>query len=308
MMVNRNERFLVISIRKILLMPLCICNFFVGVYSKLLGKLRPNLSYFWLDMQVEKNQEIIRTVTHKSSIGKMIQFKLYAPNWICRFRADSFSKKEPETLEWIDEYGGDGVFFDIGANVGLYSIYYAATKQANVYAFEPSVFNLALLAKNIHINQLAHRIKMITNPLTSQNEFANFSLSSLDEGGALSAFGVDYGHDGNELKKILSYQTAGLSLDFLMQHQVLPEYPHMIKIDVDGIEDLILAGAINTLKHPTCRTVLIEVSDHFKSQAEHVKTILTDCGFSLRQKRQSEMVAAGAFSDAYNQIWVKENN
>ena len=69
--------------------------------------------------------------------GKTVKLKLFTPNWVCRFRANTFSTKEPETLEWLDESESDGVFFDIGANVGLYSLYYGATKKGNVYAFEP---------------------------------------------------------------------------------------------------------------------------------------------------------------------------
>ena len=44
------------------------------------------------------------------------------PNWITLYRAESFSEKEPETLAWIDNFDRDSVFWDIGANVGLYSI------------------------------------------------------------------------------------------------------------------------------------------------------------------------------------------
>ena len=67
-------------------------------------------------------------------------------------------------LEWIDEYGG-GVFFDIGANIGIISLYYAKMKEGSVFSFEPSVFNLRQLAKNISINKMSKRITILTNPL-----------------------------------------------------------------------------------------------------------------------------------------------
>jgi FkbM family methyltransferase len=103
---------------------------------------------------------------------------------------------------------------------------------------------LSLLAKNIYENKLQDQIKIITNPLTQQNEFADFAFSSIEEGGALSAFGVDHDHDGKPMNKILTYQTLGLSLDFLIANNIISERPSLIKIDVDGIEHLILAGAI----------------------------------------------------------------
>ena len=60
--------------------------------------------------------------------------------------------KEPETLEWIDQFKGDKiVFWDIGANVGLYSIYAALKhKDIQIISFEPSVNNLRVLSRNIY--------------------------------------------------------------------------------------------------------------------------------------------------------------
>ena len=200
--------------------------------------------------------------------GQRLTFS--TPNNLSLWRAQIFSINEPETLEWLDESKSDGVFFDIGANVGLYSLYYAATKKGTVYAFEPSVFNLSLLAKNIYENGLHDQIKIITNPLTQQNQFADFALSTIEEGGAMSAFGVDHDHDGKPINKSLIYQTLGLSLDFLIANNIIAERPSLIKIDVDGIEHLILAGAIETLKHPTCRSVLIETNNTFLEQEKSI--------------------------------------
>ena len=149
-------------IKKILFFPLIVLSFIAELYSKIISFIKPSLGNFWLDRLVEKNKNITRQIIHKLNDGQELKLKLYTPNWRCRYGAESFSTKEPETLKWIDEYGGDGVLFDIGANVGLYSLYYAATKNSKVYAFEPSVFNVGLLAKNIHINNLEHLIQIIT--------------------------------------------------------------------------------------------------------------------------------------------------
>jgi len=50
--------------------------------------------------------------------------------------------KEPDTLMWIDKIPEHSVFWDVGANVGLYSCYAAKARNCIVFAFEPSVFNL----------------------------------------------------------------------------------------------------------------------------------------------------------------------
>src|SRR4051812_37306235 len=88
-------------------------------------------------------------VTHH---GLILVFAV--PNAPSKFRADTFSTKEPETLEWIDGIPEGSVLWDIGANVGLYTCYAAKARGCRVFAFEPSVFNLELLARNIFFNQL----------------------------------------------------------------------------------------------------------------------------------------------------------
>ena len=74
-------------------------------------------------------------------------------------KVKTYYSKEPETLSWIDNFdiyrksnSEDLIFWDIGANVGLYSIY-AATKYDNisVFAFEPSALNLNILTKAFKI-------------------------------------------------------------------------------------------------------------------------------------------------------------
>ena len=291
-------------IKNLILLPLIVLNGLASTYCLLINNISKGFGSFWLDKQVDKNHSLKQIVTH-SNKNKTIKLSLFTPNWICRYRADSFSTKEPETLEWIDNSEENGVLFDIGANVGLYSLYYSGSNKGKAYAFEPSVFNLALLAKNIFENNLQNKIKIITNPLTQSNQFANFTLSTIEEGGALSAFGVEYGHDGEKITKSLSYQTLGLSLDFLLHNKIISDYPSLIKIDVDGIEHLILAGAVETLKHPFCKKVLIEINNSFTEQVESATKILLDCGFQLKEKRQSEITGVGKFSETFNQIWVK---
>ena len=83
--------------------------------------------------------DVYETVLHKNFT---MNFSLF--NWINSYRIRTFSTKEFENLDWIDSIKSNSIFWDIGANLGLYSIYIAKSKKCKVFAFEPSVFNLEL--------------------------------------------------------------------------------------------------------------------------------------------------------------------
>jgi len=284
------------------LAPLAVADAITGGYSRALGLVRDELRFAWADQQAARARERVQSVAHRTGQGKQVNLQLATPNWICRYRAATFSTKEPETLEWIDRFGGDGPLFDIGANVGLYSLYYAASHAGRCYAFEPSVFNLPLLVRNIAMNSLERKIHIVPLALSESSCFADFNMASTEEGGALSSFGVEYGHDGMALAKTLSYRMLGTTLDGLLASGLLLEPPRLVKIDVDGIEHLILKGAMRALREPACVSVLVEVGQHFAEQAETVRTIMGECGFVLERRRGS---ASGLAAPTDNQIWVK---
>lgn len=297
-----------IHFKKLFLSFLSVLHKCYAFFSTQAGKLFPGIASLWNEMRLAAIDDKKTTITHYTN-GNTVKLSFYTPNALTRYRAVSFSVKEPDTLQWIDRYAKKGdVFFDIGANVGLYSIYYAKTKQGNTYAFEPSVFNLKLLAKNINLNGSQDRINIIGNPLTSHSSFADFNLQNIAEGGALSSFGVDYGHDGKKMNTRVSYRTLGFSLDYLIEQKIISEIPSLIKIDVDGIEHLILRGAVKTIADPICRSILIEVNDAFTELASEVDSILQNTGFTLVEKRSIDFDASEPGGNyTFNQIWIKEN-
>jgi FkbM family methyltransferase len=290
------KRFL----KALILLPLRLGD----AYSRAVARLWPSAVFTWTDFAYKITRDAKVTVSHPRADGR-VEMTFYAPNGVCRYRTDTFSTKEPETLDWIDRFGGDGAFYDIGANVGLYSVYYAKVHPGTVYAIEPSVLNLGLLAKNISINDLSDRVVIVPNPLTSENQVAPFYLSMLDEGGSMSTFGVETGHDGGALQTQWAYETTGMTLDFMVEQGLIPQPPRMMKIDVDGIEHLILRGAAKVLALPEFKTVIIEVNDDFRVLATEVETILQAAGLTLVERRRSDMFAGGTFENTFNQIWVR---
>jgi len=232
-----------------------------------------------------------------------IKLKFYIPNELTLFRINTFSTKEPETLDWIDKFQEKSIFYDVGANVGLYSCYAAKKKQCNTFAFEPSVFNLEILAKNIFLNNLESNIKIIPLLITSKKGIGDFNLSSTEWGGASSSFNEDFTFGGSILKKVFNYKTLALTLDECLKIFNFPQ-PNYLKIDVDGIEHLILEGSNHVLKN--IKSILVEIDDRFEEQKLKTIQILKNNEFELKVKTHSEMFANTESSQCFNQIWEKK--
>ncbi|MBT5469289.1 MAG: FkbM family methyltransferase [Nitrospina sp.] len=251
------------------------------------------------------NEVIINDVMNRvlTVVHQGIRIKFVVPNSLNRFRAETFSTKEPETLEWIDSLPEGCVFWDIGANVGLYSIYAAKKKNCKVIAFEPSVFNLELIARNLFLNDLHNRVKIAPFALSDGLGTSLMYMTTTEWGGALSTFGKEVGWDGNRIKDIFAFPTFGASLDQAVSVLKFPP-PDFIKIDVDGIEHFILQNGVNVLK--MIQGILIEINDDFTEQAKLSRACLEGAGLTLLEKRHSEMFEDGKFSNLYNQIWIRK--
>ena len=223
---------------------------------------------------------------------------LSTPNFLNRYRHKTFFTKEPETLTWMDSFEENAIFYDIGANVGLYSIYAAIKKDVQVFCFEPSFFNLEFLARNIYINQLTDRISIFPVALNDKVSISNFQLTSTEWGGALSTFEKGFDDNGNKIQSKFIYNTIGFDLDHLVEVTKIP-FPDYVKIDVDGLEHFIIGGAQNVIKK--AKSVLIEINDNFEEQRSTSEKFMTDLGFKLVQKVHTESLEQPTF----NQLWEK---
>jgi len=293
-----------IFIKKLLISPYILLNIFylfLGVFSQRIKGL-----YFDTQLDFIDNQKL--NITHKSNTGKNVELSFYTPNSVNFFRAKTFSIKEPETLSWIEEFGNKGaILFDIGANVGLYSIYHSKFNNGESFAFEPSFLNLKLLLKNINLNSCQEQVNVIQNPLFSSTGISNFKYGNTIEGGALSAFDVDYGFDGKKINHELDVNVMGFSIDDMFEMGLLKHIPSLVKIDVDGIEHLILKGGLKTFSSNKCRSILLEINDDFINQSSEATRLLKQMGFEIREKVHAPMIdKSELFSKTYNQIWVKK--
>jgi len=200
------------------------------------------------------------------------------PNAATKWRVDTIYEKEPCTLEWIATLGRDEVLFDVGANVGMYTIWAAATRGARVFAFEPESQNYALLNRNILLNNLPDRVKAFCIGLSDKEEFTDLHMAGMAAGGSCHAVGaaLDYKHE--PLTVGFQQGCVAYRLDDLVADGRLP-VPNHIKIDVDGIEAKVIAGARATLKNAAVKSLLIEVNPHLADHRAMVRE-LEELGFT----------------------------
>ena len=173
----------------------------------------------------------------------------YVASGIERFHDD-----EPETLQWIDNFKNGDVYWDIGANIGLYTLYAALGTGIEVYAFEPSALNYKLLIEHLKLNRLDQAV--VALPVAFSDTTAVDSIFTHHgvpgSGSSLFTPQSQFGeYKAAFTQGIVSYEMDRFRMDFNLSQ------PDHVKIDVDGIEPRIIRGGIKTLSG--VKSLLIEV-------------------------------------------------
>jgi FkbM family methyltransferase len=215
-------------------------------------------------------------------VGKEILFannpgqKTYIKN-----RVDRLLSKEPETIKWLNGMEKDSVFFDIGANIGIYSLYSAIKTENDVYAFEPHSANYKNLLDSINLNKLEN-CQAWCMAVSNRISLSHIGVKNMHEGVADNV--VDN-------KGGLYHGCIEMHLDYLVGKKILP-HPDYIKIDVDGFEDRVYKGAILSIQQ--AKSVLIEIDQ----KHEHIVSQIINLGLHLESKHRRN-------SEEHNYIFVK---
>lgn len=196
-------------------------------------------------------------------------------------RAKTYSIKEPDTLDWLDDFEPNSCYFDIGANIGQYSLY-PAKKYGNkiqIYAFEPQSKNYYSLNKNIFLNRLNSNILSYCVAVSGKSEFSRLYIPKFIPGGNRSQFGAE---DLENMKTSTTHMQGmfGVTLDDLCSQWKFP-YPNYIKIDVDGLEIAILKGAASILKNPALRLVIVELGT--ENERNEALALMQQAGLEVKQ-------------------------
>lgn len=191
--------------------------------------------------------------------------------------------KEPETVAWIEQALAPGdVFYDIGANVGAYTLVAAAYwgSAVQVVAIEASAINFVRLLRNLMLNPCARPVIPLPVALGGATTLELIHLHNLTPGGALHAVGAAINYAGQPFQPVASCPTLTFALDALIAQFALPSPTHL-KLDVDGTELAVLQGAEETLRR-SVRSLLVEL-DERHPQTALAHAFLQERGFRIER-------------------------
>lgn len=175
-----------------------------------------------------------------------------------------FGTYEKGTLNFIkDHLPKGGIFFDIGANIGLMSIFAARCvgDSGKVYSFEANPGTARLLRYNIDLNKISN-IQVVDKAVGNDNgKIRIYDNWSVNRGGA-TLIKPEKETDSFEVDLIKIDDSADYSNTNI----------GMVKIDVEGFELDVLKGMEKILRKPDPPKLIIECSadrnNHYDSVYE----------------------------------------
>ncbi|MDB9354452.1 FkbM family methyltransferase [Nodularia spumigena CS-588/05] len=153
----------------------------------------------------------------------------------------------------------EDLFFDIGANVGSYSLLAGGVSNSSVIALEPVSHTFAKLIENIGVNNLSQKVKCLQYAVGSSISQGNITIDNGSENKIIS-----------ESKSNSQANTELINITTIDELSRLYGFPLAIKIDVEGYEDYAFEGASETLNNPTLSLIIIEtVTDYIHEKISH---------------------------------------
>jgi len=260
---------------------------------------------YWRKLKLVTVATILRLgipVKTKVSVGGH-QINFVTTSYLEYFlRAREGYEREPLTVRWIlDVIRPDDIVFDVGANVGTYSLLMGKIVEfgkGKVFAFEPEASNFYSLNRNILSNHLSDSVLTFLLACGDKCRASKIYLSSFVPGAALH--GIDKpeseGHRFSEqhVQGVFIY-----SLDELVFDLNLPA-PNHIKVDVDGAERMIVENMPRLLRDARLQSVMIEINSELSCGI--VESKLLQAGFHEIQREPS---GASAYNVLFSRSLTK---
>jgi FkbM family methyltransferase len=137
------------------------------------------------------------------------------------------------------------IFLDIGAHIGKYSILYSDYFE-KIYAFEPEPNNFECLKENIKTNNLENKIIPLNLVVANKNGFIDFFLSP---------YSVTHSLVKKETDKKITVECISLD-EFFKKFEISASDISLVKIDVEGAENLVIKGLEENLDKLRCKFII----------------------------------------------------
>lgn len=182
----------------------------------------------------------------------------------------------------------DGNFLDIGANVGSYTVLASKVGKAKSIAVEPVARTVLALRENIQSNSIGDKVQVFQAAIGAKAGKVWFSL---DQDSTNQV--VDMAYPGR--KELVEVQT----IDQIMNRRD----GEFWKVDVEGLEEEVLAGAATSLRNPKVQVILLE-GDNQKIRSIMKKNLFKRAKYDPFTKTVTEL-AEKEFASGSNNLWVR---
>ena len=181
---------------------------------------------------------------------------------------------EKETAGWLlSQLNEGGVFFDIGANYGYFTLMGGRVvgEKGKVFSFEPVPANCQLIEEMARLNGFSH-VKNVPMAVSDARGAVEFAVEKNNANSHIASFGLP--HASSNVLETVSVETIPLD-EFCEEYDVVPE---VIKCDVEGAEVAVLSGAIKLLEKKRTKWV---ISTHSKELEARCREIMEAAGYAV---------------------------
>lgn len=228
--------------------------------------------YFGIHKKLFKPFNLFKGVTRLTKWNDLL-LSLHIDDWIQEnlYFLGEYEKAELTSIKQFLKH--DSVFIDIGANIGLYTLFASKiiTENGQIISFEPFSQNFNSLVKNISLNGFSN-VCLKKMAIGEKNGVINLYYDENEKNfGMVSAISLEKG---------IQEEVKVITLDSYLKNESFDKID-LVKIDIEGFEYSALLGMRNTLArfHPT---LLIEILNNDKSPTNksNCDQLLTDMGYN----------------------------
>lgn len=184
-------------------------------------------------------------------------------------------------LFYNDEYNGkiviteDDVVYDLGANVGVFTMWSLDGNAKQIYAFEPTNYLVPHLYETFHVHH--PRVVIYDKAITGKHEIKQFNMGRHSVGNSLY---TDLGNPN-------AIDVECINIEQFIQENGLQQ-PTLMKVDIEGSEYEMFDTLTNEFVE-SVKTWIVEFHYNYEDKAEQIIHRLLNLGFSVEMKRGDKL-------------------